>query len=94
MFIRVCVCMLYGSVYFFALNVPTLQRLALSGLRAFSFFIADIEQMQEPIRIFVSGPTVHFMATFIVWHPLHQQVVLQNKRSARLHEQPGMEAYC
>lgn len=27
--------------------------------------------MQEPIRIFVSGPTVHFMATFIVWHPLH-----------------------
>lgn len=38
MFIRVCVCMLYGSVYFFALNVPTLQRLALSGLRAFSFF--------------------------------------------------------
>lgn len=38
MFIRVCVCMLYGSVYFFALNVPTLQRLALFGLRAFSFF--------------------------------------------------------
>lgn len=91
MFIRVCVCMLYGSVY---LNVPTLQRLALREKEPFLFFIADIEQMQQPIRIFVSGLTVHFMATFIVWHPLHQQVVQQNKRSARLHEQPGMEAYC